>query len=161
VDPQRHEPRRAREPHAAYVGDAERDAQRQQDQGNDARAPRQVPVRGHDSLRGHDPPDTTELDDELGDELDEDEEVVDDEDADGVCEGCWSDEVVDVLEWVVCPLLDSAAATETRPDSAIDAAIVQRLTREISRRPRSRVVACEEVMAPMVGATRKRTLRRP
>jgi hypothetical protein len=80
---------------------------------------------------------------------------VDEVPAEGVLEGCWS--VVEV-ELVVFPWLVSAATNENMPASPTEAAIIQRLMRESSRRPRSRVAFCDWVMAPMVGAMRKRRL---
>jgi hypothetical protein len=84
------EPGRARDAHPKRVGDPEREGQRHEDQGDDARAPGEVPEGGHD------PPDTTPVEPELPDpelvEL-EDEELVD-----GVEEGCCNAVVVVVVE---------------------------------------------------------------
>ena len=54
---------------------------------------------------------------------------------DGVREGCCSEVVVDEL---VLPCVVSAATIENIPERAIAPAIIQRLIRESSRRPRSR-----------------------
>lgn len=94
---------------------------------------------------------------ELDDEDDEVDGAVDvDELAEGVVAGCWS---VVVVELVVFPWVVSAATNENIPARPTAAAIVQRLMRESIARPRSRVVGLRGgVMAPMVGAMRKRTL---
>jgi hypothetical protein len=86
---------------------------------------------------------------------------VEDEPAEGVVEGCCS---VVAVELVVFPWDVSAATNENSPARPTEPAIIQRLMRESIRRPRSRVAEVRvgevrgSVMAPMVGATRKRTL---
>jgi hypothetical protein len=80
------------------------------------------------------------------------DEVLDD----GVEEGCCNVVVVEPEE--VLPCVVSAATNENSPARPMAAAIIQRLIRESSARPRSRVGEVRGVMAPMVGAARERTL---
>jgi hypothetical protein len=95
-----------------------------------------------------------EFEDEDDDEVEEPEDG-DEEAAAGVFEGCWS---VVAAEPVVFPWLASAATNENRPARPTAPASIQRLMRESNAWPRSRVVGVRGVMAPMVGAMRKRTL---
>jgi hypothetical protein len=79
---------------------------------------------------------------------------------DGVLDGCCSVVVVVVVVGVpvVLPWVVSAATTENVPARAIAAAIIQRLIRETSLRPRSRESLRGGVMAPRIGAGCKRPL---
>jgi hypothetical protein len=79
--------------------------------------------------------------------LDPDEEVV----AVGFCEA-WASVVV-ALPWVL-----SAATTENAPVSPTAPTTTQRLIRESSLRPRSRLFRLVEVMASMIGAGCERPL---
>ena len=62
--------------------------------------------------------------------------------------------VVVLVELLVLPWVVSAATNENAPASPMAPAIIQRLMRESSLRPRSRVGEVRGVMTAMVGAGR-------
>jgi hypothetical protein len=71
-------------------------------------------------------------------EPDDPDDPDDEELADGVVDGCWS--VVVVVDELVLPWVVSAATNENIPARPTAPAIIQRLIRESSVRPRSREV---------------------